>query len=138
MNAPAALTDYVWDEDNRLVQAEPVTGEINFTYNALGQRVKKATPTEALNFLYDAQRLLEETDDAGDLEGLYTATEEEYGDLVSEYVGIEVKSGTATRTAQQRQVDANLQKAGGLDTVGQRAADAGIDRITSVEVITVP
>ncbi len=55
-----------------------------------------------------------------------------------EYVGIEVKSGTATRTDQQRQVDANLGAAGGLDTVGKRAADAGIDRITSVEVVTVP
>jgi hypothetical protein len=55
-----------------------------------------------------------------------------------EYVGIEVKSGTATRTAQQRTVDANLKAAGGLDTVGQRAANAGIDRISSVEVVNTP
>jgi hypothetical protein len=55
-----------------------------------------------------------------------------------ENVGIEVKSGDATRTAQQRTVDSNLEASGGLDTVGQRAADAGIDRISSVEVIKVP
>jgi RHS repeat-associated protein len=55
-----------------------------------------------------------------------------------DYVGVEVKSGTATRTPQQRQVDANLEAQGGLDTVGQRAQDAGIDRISSVEVLNVP
>jgi hypothetical protein len=54
------------------------------------------------------------------------------------FVGIEVKSGTATRTAQQRLVDANLNAAGGLNTVGARAAKAGIKTISSVEVIKVP
>jgi len=54
------------------------------------------------------------------------------------FVGIEVKSGTAVRTAQQRVVDANLNAAGGLDTVGARAAKAGIDRISSVELLKVP
>lgn len=55
-----------------------------------------------------------------------------------EYIGIEVKGGSAARTAQQRAVDAALDANGGFDTVGQRAIDAGIDRITRTEVIHVP
>jgi hypothetical protein len=55
-----------------------------------------------------------------------------------EFVGIEVKGGGATLTAQQRAVDASLNARGGFDTVGQRAIDAGIDRISRTEVIHVP
>jgi hypothetical protein len=54
-----------------------------------------------------------------------------------EYVGVEVKGGTASRTAQQRRVDESLASAGGLDTVGSRAMDAGIDRIVSVELLRI-
>ena len=55
-----------------------------------------------------------------------------------EYIGIEVKSGSGTRTRQQQEVDANLKDAGGLDTTGKRATDAGIDRITDTELVNVP
>jgi RHS repeat-associated protein len=40
---------------------------------------------ETRKFIYDMTRLLLETDDAGDTERAYTATTDEYGDLVSEY-----------------------------------------------------
>lgn len=52
-------------------------------------------------------------------------------------VGIEVKSGTATRTAQQKLIDNELLDSGGLDTVGDRARSIGIDRIDTVELIKV-
>jgi hypothetical protein len=52
-------------------------------------------------------------------------------------VGIEVKSGTATRTAQQKLIDNELLDSGGLDTVGDRARRIGVDRIDTVEVIKV-
>lgn len=53
-------------------------------------------------------------------------------------VGVEVKSGTATRNKQQRTVDKNLTDEGGLPTVGKRAEDAGIEQIDEVEVLPVP
>ncbi|MCB2362493.1 hypothetical protein [Clostridium estertheticum] len=52
-------------------------------------------------------------------------------------VGIEVKSGTATRTAQQKLMDNELLNSGGLDTVGDKARSIGVDRIDTVEVIKV-
>jgi RHS repeat-associated protein len=92
VNARSQVMTATYDLDSRrVVDFYPTGRRSTFTYDAndnLLTCVKKETPTEALNFLYDAQRLLEETDDAGDLEGLYTATEEEYGDLVSEYDGV--------------------------------------------------
>jgi hypothetical protein len=45
------------------------------------------------------------------------------------FVGIEVKGGSAVRTAQQKAIDTALNNAGGFETVGKRAAAAGIDRI---------
>ena len=51
--------------------------------------------------------------------------------------GVEVKSGTAVRTAQQRAVDEALTNAGGFDTVGQNAVDASISRISKVGLIEV-
>ena len=85
----SSMTYYEWDEDNQLTTAEPVAGPVELTYNANGRRVRKETPSEVKNFIYDFQRLLQETDDAGDVEHQYTSTNEEYGDLVSEYDGLE-------------------------------------------------
>ncbi len=50
-------------------------------------------------------------------------------------MGIEVKSGSATRTSQQRSIDDELNRLGGLNTVGRNAANANVDRITAVKVI---
>lgn len=52
-------------------------------------------------------------------------------------IGVEVKSGTARRTAQQRAIDEQLSNSGGLDAVGQNAKRAGVTRITDVIVIHV-
>lgn len=52
-------------------------------------------------------------------------------------VGIEVKSGSATRTQQQRDIDNELINLGGLDTVGRNAAEANVTKITTVKVIHV-
>lgn len=50
---------------------------------------------------------------------------------------LEVKSGSAVRTAQQMAVDEALTSAGGLDTVGQNATNANINRISGVGLIEV-
>lgn len=52
-------------------------------------------------------------------------------------MGIEVKSGSATRTQQQMTIDNELISSGGLNTVGQKAVDAGVSRIDTVKVIHV-
>lgn len=52
-------------------------------------------------------------------------------------IGIEVKSGSATRTEQQIRLDDELTRSGGLDTVGQKAANLNIDKISSVKVVHV-
>ncbi len=50
-------------------------------------------------------------------------------------IGIEVKSGSATRTNQQVRIDNELNANGGLDTVGAKAQQAGVSHIDStVEV----
>ncbi len=52
-------------------------------------------------------------------------------------VGIEVKSGTATRTAQQKLIDNELLQNGGLNTVGDKARSIGVDRIDTFKEIKV-
>ena len=52
-------------------------------------------------------------------------------------IGIEVKGGSAIRTAQQIRIDNELINSGGLNTVGQNAVDAGVSHIDSVNVFTV-
>jgi len=84
-NAPASVTYYSWDEDDRLIEAEPVAGVVAFTYNADGQRMVKTAPASTTRFIYDFQRLLEETDGSGATENQYTYVNNGFGDLVSEY-----------------------------------------------------
>jgi hypothetical protein len=47
-----------------LTLIEPVAGEVAITYKGLGQRVKKVAPTETTRYVYDEERLLQETDGA--------------------------------------------------------------------------
>lgn len=51
--------------------------------------------------------------------------------------GIEVKSGTATRTKQQIQIDNELISKHGLNTTGQIAINSNVKRIDNVKVIYV-
>jgi RHS repeat-associated protein len=84
---PAETTYYTWDEDSRLVAAEPPAGVTTLVYNADGLRVGKETPSESRKFIYDFRKLLQETDGADDPQRWYTFTTEEYGDLISQYDG---------------------------------------------------
>lgn len=83
---PIGTTTYVWDYDSHLIQAQQFAGDVDFQYNAEGQRVKKDDGTTEQRFLYDGSRLLAEYDGAAALVRLYTASATgEYGDLISEY-----------------------------------------------------
>ena len=52
-------------------------------------------------------------------------------DAEGNMIGIEVKSGSATRTNQQVEIDNELNANGGLDTVGENAQQAGVSHIDS-------
>ncbi|MFT5522769.1 MAG: RHS repeat-associated protein, partial [Pirellulaceae bacterium] len=85
VETPSQLTDYQWDAENRMTVAQPIQGDIDFTYNADGQRVSRSTDVETKRFVYDFERLLQETDDEDTTQRVYTFADNEYGDLVSEY-----------------------------------------------------
>src|SRR5262249_316457 len=53
-----------------------------------GHRVKKVTPTETAKFLYDFERVLQESDGTGSTVTEYTSTEEEFGHLLSQYESV--------------------------------------------------
>lgn len=53
------------------------------------------------------------------------------------YIGVEVKSGNATRTPHQVAIDNDLINSGGLNAVGPKAADSGIDKISYVMLVNV-
>jgi len=85
---PSELTDYEWDETGRMTLATPAAGNVSFSYNALGQRIEKEVDIgvgEVRRFLYDFQRLYEESDDQDDPLTEYQFSENGYGDLISEY-----------------------------------------------------
>ena len=81
---PLVTTDNTWNEDNKLTKVETVSETIDFFYNADGQRVQKDVDGgTVVKYIYDFQKLLQETGDAGTVEMMYTSTVEEYGDLIS-------------------------------------------------------
>jgi len=80
-------TYYRWDEQHRLLSAEPVAGPVTLTYNARGLRVQKETQSDVQHFLYDFQKVLQEYDGLGDVQQEYTWTLREFGSLLSQYDG---------------------------------------------------
>jgi RHS repeat-associated protein len=68
-----------------LDQADAGGTVVSFTHNARRQRVAKETPTGTSRFRYDHKNLLQTADGADDLTNAYTATDDEYGDLLSEH-----------------------------------------------------
>jgi RHS repeat-associated protein len=83
---PSETTYYTWDVAGRMISADVTAGIMTLTYNADGQRVlKESTDSNITGYLYDAQRLLNETDDVGDITQTYASdTTEEFGDLIGE------------------------------------------------------
>ena len=85
-HAPDGTTTYTWDYRNRLTQITPPVGDpINFSYNAMGQRIQK----NGTRFIYDGVQMLQETDLNNQTLRSNTFTNEGYGDLVSENNGTE-------------------------------------------------
>ena len=109
-DAPAAMTYYAWDARGRLAAVEPVAGTVTLAYDAQSRRLGKQTPTQNTRYVYDFEKVLQETDGSGVTQNQYTSTEEQYGDLVSAYGG-----GQGSYYA--------------FDALGQRRRPAGRQRI---------
>jgi YD repeat-containing protein len=86
-NAFAGITFYNWDEKSRMTRAVPPAGAVTLTYTADGHRVAKTTATQARKFIYDFEKVLQETDGSNTTTKEYTSTEEQYGNLVSAFSG---------------------------------------------------
>jgi RHS repeat-associated protein len=87
MNAAGVLTFYTWDENSQLIQAVPVASPVTLTYTGDGRRVKKNVGASVRKFIYDFEKILQETDGTNTTQKEYTSTENVYGDLLSDYTG---------------------------------------------------
>jgi RHS repeat-associated protein len=87
MNAAGVLTFYTWDENSRLTQAVPVASPVTLSYTGDGRRVKKTVGANVRKFIYDFEKVLQETDGTNTTQKEYTSTEEQYGDLLSDFTG---------------------------------------------------
>lgn len=85
---PDGTTYYTYDECNNLVAVETPTmaNPVMFTYNALGQRVKKESSDGSITkSIFDGSKLLQQTDGDDEAMRTYTSTIDEFGGLVAEY-----------------------------------------------------
>ena len=68
-----------YDDESRLKTVTPPVGSSeNFTYNALGQRMKLSVNYVVTRYVYDGDRVLEETNDAGTVQARYTTAAGSY------------------------------------------------------------
>jgi len=84
-NAAGSRTTYTWDGESRLICiALPAGGLMTMTYDGHGLRRKKEEVADTVNFLWDLQRVLLETNAGGTTVAHYTLSEDVYGDLLSQ------------------------------------------------------
>jgi RHS repeat-associated protein len=58
------LREYVYDQENQLVEVKDLQGSsiAKYSYDHEGKRIKKVTPTETINYFYDGDKVIYETD----------------------------------------------------------------------------
>lgn len=58
------LREYVYDQENQLVEVKDLQGSsiAKYSYDHAGKRIKKITPTETINYFYDGDKVIYETD----------------------------------------------------------------------------
>ncbi|MFB3883455.1 MAG: RHS repeat domain-containing protein [Armatimonadota bacterium] len=67
-----------YDDESRLTSVTSPAGSESFIYNALGQRMKLTVGTAVTRYVYDGDRVLEETDNAGAVLARYTTAAGSY------------------------------------------------------------
>ena len=96
-------------------------GMVTLTYNADGQRVIKDSPSGYTGYLYDHKRLLQETDEAGEITNTYASgTSEEFGDLIGE------DDGMVHQYDAQADTNALLDNTGQVEAVQVHGVRAGV------------
>ena len=89
---PTDTTQYQYDWDNHLTQVSDNNGLLGqYGYSGDGLRVAKATAQGTGGFVYDGDRVLQETDQAGVTTATYTATA---GSVYAPLVGIHNSAGS--------------------------------------------
>jgi RHS repeat-associated protein len=79
------ITTNTWDFENRLTKVALPTGVLNtFTYNGDGQRVQWQDSSGTLKAIWDGEKILEETDQNNVVQAVYTQSDGQYGDVVSQ------------------------------------------------------
>jgi RHS repeat-associated protein len=86
-NGPSGVTAYTWDAHHRLTQVAPPTNPVTLSYDGDGRRMKKQTASATRQFVYDFEKVLQETDGGGTTQQQYAGTEEQYGELLSSWGG---------------------------------------------------
>src|SRR5262249_9631809 len=64
---------------------DPVAGRVTLAYDAGGRRISKTTSSQTRKFIYDYEKVLQETDGGNVQTREYTSTDELYGNLLSGY-----------------------------------------------------
>jgi RHS repeat-associated protein len=87
-----AVSTYTWDGENRMVKAALSTGVVDtFTFNADGQRVGRTDSTGSVNYIWDGQNVLIETNASNAIQAVHTLEPRSYGNQVSQF-----RSGVAS------------------------------------------
>ena len=69
---------------------------MTLAYDGDGRRTRRQTPTQVRRFIYDFEKVLQESDDTGLTQKQYASTEEQYGDLISAYGSGNCRATSAT------------------------------------------
>jgi YD repeat-containing protein len=72
VSGPLGSWSLVYDDESRPTAITYPTGSDSFLWNALGQRMRATLNGTVKRYIYDGDRVLEQTDDAGNVAARYT------------------------------------------------------------------
>jgi RHS repeat-associated protein len=78
VSGPLGSWSLVYDDENRPTSITYPTGTDSFLWNALGQRMRATLNGTVKRYIYDGDRVLEQTDDAGNVAARYTTESSSY------------------------------------------------------------
>ena len=78
VSGPLGSWSLVYDDESRPTSITYPTGSDSFLWNALGQRMRATLTGTVKRYIYNGDRVLEQTDDAGNVVARYTNTSSSY------------------------------------------------------------
>ena len=67
-----SVTNYVYDDENRLIQVTDSANTITYAYDPFGRRIEKNVNGSFTSYLYDSEDIIAEYDGAGNVRAKYT------------------------------------------------------------------